>query len=72
MLAREQQVLINALTEQLRLLKHHRFGSSSEKISPDQLLLLNETELECDVADEQPEPQTVNAHTCKRSHRKAL
>ena len=30
-LAKEQQVLINALTEQVRLLKHHRFGSSSEK-----------------------------------------
>jgi len=71
-LAREQQVLINALTEQVRLLKHHRFGSSSEKSSPDQLLLFNEAELECDTVDEQPESQTVNAHTRKRGHRKSL
>lgn len=49
-LAMEQQVLINALTEQVRLLKHHRFGSSSEKIPVDQLSLFNEAELEFDSA----------------------
>jgi len=72
-LAREQQVLINALTEQLRLFKHHRFGASSEKTSPDQYQLFNEAELECDqVEDEQTETQTVAAHTRKRGHRNGL
>ena len=71
-LAKEQQVLINALTEQVRLLKHHRFGSSSEKIPVDQLSLFNEAELEFDSAEVQPETQTVAEHTRQRGHRKGL
>ena len=69
----EQQVLINALTEQVRLLKHHRFASSSEKASFDQLLLFNEAELEIRLADENTElPTEVAAHTRQRGHRQGL
>ena len=64
--------MINALTEQLRLLKHHRFGSSSEKTSPDQLYRLMKQSLSVTWWINNPEPQTVNAHTRKRGHRKAL
>ena len=71
-LAKEQQVLINALTEQVRLLKHHRFGSSSEKVSADQLALFNEAELEYDFAEVTPETETVAEHTRKRGHRRGL
>jgi transposase len=67
----EQQVLINALTEQVRLLKHHRYGASSEKTSPDQLLLFNEAECEAAVVEDEPST-TVAAHSRRRGHRKTL
>ena len=41
----EQQKEITLLRQQLHLLRHQRFGSTSEKISPDQLPLFN-TDLE--------------------------
>ena len=75
-LAREQQVLINALTEQVRLLKHQRFGASSEKTSADQFALFNEAEL-IDVESDQDEEgtaetQSISGHARKRGHRNTL
>ncbi len=74
----KQQVQINALMEQVRLLKHHRFGASSEKSAPDQLALFNEAELldlenkdQVDVHDEQDEIE-VPGHTRRRGHRAPL
>lgn len=71
----KQQVQINALMEQVRLLKHHRFGASSEKSSPDQLALFDEAELLAlennDPVDE-PDDIEVPRHTRKRGHRTSL
>jgi len=74
-----QGTQIQALTEQIRLLKHHRFGSSSEKISPDQMALFNEAELldldnqdQADVPDAAPDEIEVPSHTRKRGHRNSL
>jgi len=74
-----QDTQIQALTEQIRLLKHHRFGSSSEKISPDQMALFNEAELldldnqdQADVPDAVSDEIEVPSHTRKRGHRNSL
>lgn len=74
-----QDIQIQALTEQIRLLKHHRFGSSSEKISPDQLALFNEAELldldnkgQDDTPDEDLDEVDVASHKRKRGHRNSL
>ena len=71
----KQQVQINALMEQVRLLKHHRFGARSEKSSPDQLALFDEAELldleNKDLVDE-PDDIEVPSHTRKRGHRTSL
>lgn len=40
----EQEIEISYLREQLRLLRHQRYGSSSEKLSDEQLLLMLESE----------------------------
>jgi len=74
-----QETLIQALTEQIRLLKHHRFGSSSEKISPDQLALFNEAELldldnkdQTETHDEDLGEVEVSSHKRKRGQRNSL
>jgi transposase len=75
----KQQTQINTLTEQVRLLKHHRFGSSSEKISPDQLALFNEAEsLDLDnkdqtgAHDEDLGEVEVSSHKRQRGQRNSL
>jgi len=71
----KQQVQINALMEQVRLLKHHRFGARSEKSSPDQLALFDEAELlDLENKDQVDEPDDIEvpSHTRKRGHRTSL
>ncbi len=74
-----QDTQIQALTEQIRLLKQYRFGSSSEKISPDQLALFNEAELleldnkdQADAHNDEQDEIKVPSHTRKRGHRNSL
>ena len=45
--------------EQFRLSQQQRFGSSSEKINPDQLSLFNETEVTADTTIEEPTEETI-------------
>lgn len=59
----EQEVLLLKskyadLLEQVRLLKHQRFGASSEKYSPNQQDLFNEAEAEADTPDTEQESDT--------------
>src|SRR5690625_7012188 len=45
--------------EQFRLSQQQRFGSSSEKVNPDQLSLFNETEVTADSTVEEPTVETI-------------
>jgi transposase len=58
----EQAELIAHLREWKRLMESQRFGSRSEKLSPEQGQLFNEAELEADQEDEASEV-AVPAHT---------
>jgi transposase len=65
---------LRILREHIRLLKHHRFGRTSEKSSDEQIRLFNEAELGEDgpVEDEAPEETVVAAHTRRKRGRKPL
>jgi transposase len=65
---------LRILREYIRLLKHHRFGRTSEKSPDEQIRLFNEAELGEDgpVADEAPEETQVAAHTRRKRGRKPL
>ena len=73
------KVQVLTLTEQLNLALARRYASSSEKLSPDQISLFNEAELDSQVAsdtDASAEPDedeiTVAAHQRKKRGRKPL
>ncbi len=70
----QYQAQIISLQEQLNLLLHKRFAASSEKYSPDQLPLFNETEAQADEAplDEPAELVSIPAHQRKKCGRKPL
>jgi hypothetical protein len=55
------------LMEPLKLAKHQRFGTSSEKTSPEQLSLFNETEVCADLTAPEPELTEVKSHTRKKT-----
>ncbi len=55
----EQELELSYLREQLRLLRHQRYGPSSEKLSDEQLLLMLESESLRDRADEAEIEKTV-------------
>ncbi|MDH5232362.1 MAG: IS66 family transposase [Gammaproteobacteria bacterium] len=66
---------IDQLLEQIRLARHQRFGSQSEKSSPDQLGLFNEAETdqaEVETLDNTTTGTTVQSHQRKKSGRKPL
>ena len=67
---RARDLRIAVLEEELQLLRHKRFGSSSEKADPDQLGLFNEAE---EIAQSAPADTaseiTVPEHTRKKSGR---
>ena len=66
---------LRILREHIRLLKHHRFGRTSEKSSEAQIRLFNEAELGEDgpAEDEVPAEETeVAAHTRRKRGRKPL
>jgi transposase len=58
-LVHAQAMKIAALEEELRLLLHKRFGSSSEKANPDQLQLFNEAEATAAQANSAETPDTA-------------
>lgn len=70
----EQEAEISHLLEQIRLLQHKRFGSSSEKLSDEQLLLMLEDEegAKRSAADETKETVTVREHKRVKRGRKPL
>nr|WP_156958527.1 IS66 family transposase [Virgibacillus sp. SK37] len=53
--------------EQFRLSQQRQFGSSSERIHPDQLSLFNETEVTADSAVEEPSVETITYKRKKQS-----
>jgi transposase len=55
--------------EQLRLSQQKRFGASSERTPPEQLLLFNEAEAEADPAVAEPTVETI-AYERRKAHRK--
>ncbi|MDH5230258.1 MAG: IS66 family transposase [Gammaproteobacteria bacterium] len=66
---------IDQLLEQIRLARHQRFGSQSEKSSPDQLGLFNEAEtdqLDIETLDNTSTGTTVQSHQRKKPGRKPL
>jgi len=64
---------IRVLREYVRLLKHHRFGRTSEKRSDEQIRLFNEAEVEAGDAEAADEaPVVVAAHTRRKRGRKPL
>lgn len=65
---------LRILREQIRLLKHHRFGRTSEKRSDAQIRLFNEAELGEDgpVEDAAPDETPVAAHTRRKRGRRPL
>ena len=65
---------LRILREYIRLLKHHRFGRTSEKGSAEQIRLFNEAELgdEGPVENEAPAETPVAAHTRKKRGREPL
>jgi transposase len=70
----EQYQEIHWLREQNRLLKHHRFGSSSEHVSPDQVPLF---ELDIDqyktcLDNSNNETTTISSHTRRKPKRLTL
>ena len=71
------KIQVLSLQEQLNLLRHKRFGASSEKLSADQLRLFNEAEQEMDaleqtVSEETKDNVTVPKHERKKPGRKPL
>ncbi len=72
-LVTEQRVQILSLQEQLNLALARRYAASSEKITPNQLRLFDEAEVEAEPIEDTPsEPITIEAHTRKKRGRKAL
>lgn len=71
---RQLREQIATLQEQLNLLLHKRFASSSEKIPPDQMRLFNEAEAEAEEQSTEAEQEriTVPEHERKKSGRKPL
>ena len=69
---REYETELQRLREQLNLLLAKRFAPSSEKVSPDQLRLFNEAELDTAPAQEPVATVAVAAHERKRGGRKPL
>ena len=63
---------ILTLTEQLNLALARRYAASSEKISPDQIRLFDEAEVEAPSAPADEAAITIPAHTRKRRGRKKL
>ncbi|MDH5731801.1 MAG: IS66 family transposase zinc-finger binding domain-containing protein, partial [Gammaproteobacteria bacterium] len=66
---------IDQLLEQIRLTRHQRFGSQSEKSSPDQLGLFNEAESDqpdIETLDNTSTGTTVQSHQRKKPGRKPL
>ena len=60
----EQAEQIRQLEEYVRLLKHHRFGRTSERHSEAQLGMFNEAEIESDAAETEEESGVeIAAHT---------
>ena len=72
------KVQVLTLTEQLNLALARRYAASSEKLSPDQISLFDEAELDCEVLDtvvdtsSDDEEITVAAHQRKKRGRKPL
>ena len=62
---------IAQLREYLRLLRHQRFGTKSEKVHPDQLRIFNEAEQQREASPE-PDEITVPAHTRRKGGRRPL
>lgn len=58
---------IESLLEQVKLANQHRFGSSSEKVIPEQLSLFNDCEAACDL--KAPEPVIGDILPKKPRHR---
>lgn len=69
-----QATQIRQLEEYVRLLKHHRFGRTSEQADPAQRGLFNEAEVLADAAEKDDEPAGVEvaAHTRSPRGRKPL
>ena len=70
----EQAEKIAYLEEWKRLIDSQRFGSKSEKTSPDQFPLFNEAEVEAADSDNETEEDTISvpAHTRKKRGRRPL
>ncbi len=60
------------LTEQLNLALARRYAASSEKISPDQVLMFDEAETDVEVAPDTDDEILVPAHKRKKRGRKPL
>lgn len=64
---------LRVLREYVRLLKHQRFGRTSEQAPAGQLALFNEAEASLEAAEREEEKEvTVGAHTRKRRGRRPL
>ena len=61
------QQRIDFLMAQMRLARHKRFGSSSEKSEYDQLSLFDEAEAYADPQKPEPEPTEVKAHNRRKA-----
>lgn len=68
-LVHEQQKEIELLRAEIRLLSHHRFGSSSEKFSPDQMPLFLNPEADVKPAEEPRANITVISYVRKPRRR---
>ncbi len=70
----EQAAQIRQLEEYVRLLRHQRFGRTSEQTSREQLGLFNEAELAADTAEKEDAPVGVEiaAHTRRPHGRRPL
>ena len=66
-----QDLRIQQLEEMLRQLRREKFGSSSEKLSEEQLRLFNAEDRECDLP-EKTEEEKIENYTRKKKGRKAL
>jgi transposase len=63
---------VSTLQEQLNILLQKRFGSSSEKIPPDQMRLFNEAEADVEEQAAEAESITVPEHQRRKRGRKPL
>ena len=72
--ARNEQLKSKVLTlqEQLNLALARRYAASSEKISPDQILMFDEAESDVEVAFETDDESLVPAHKRKKRGRRPL